>query len=65
MFHPAYYQGRRVHVFRAKSHPVTYVYTWVRHSHVSPVSGKKWSRLYLAKTDAFWSDEYRKKVHLA
>jgi hypothetical protein len=30
MYQPAYYLGRRIHVFRPDSHPAVYVYTYVR-----------------------------------
>ena len=51
---PAYYLGRRVHVFRATSHPATYTYTWVRETsrHGNQV-------LRLAKADAYWRDRRR------
>lgn len=46
---PAYYQGRRYHVFRASSHPVNYIYVFVRQDsrHDNPV-------LRLAHTEAYW-----------
>jgi hypothetical protein len=59
---PAYYLGRRIEVMRPKSHPAIYVYQWVRQE---LPNDHRWTRLRLVKTDAFWADEYRKRVNLA
>lgn len=53
MYQPSYYQGRRYLAFRATSHACTYIYVWVRQR-----------RLRLVRTDAFWSDAYRKRLYL-
>lgn len=60
MFQPAYYLGRRVHVFHASSHPVTYVYMFVRQNN-RPIGRMRDSRQFrLAHTSAFWQDRTRK-----
>lgn len=52
MFQPAYYNGRRVHVSRPKSHPANYVYWFVRDKQTR--AGHVTIRL--AKNEAFWRD---------
>ncbi len=60
MYQPAYYLGRRVTVFRAVSHPCTYVYTWVRQQQISPVGVmSRNTRMRLARTDAYWQQRRR------
>ena len=59
MFQPAYYLGRRVHVFHASSHPVTYVYTFVKQQRTSAptAAGRRLTTrkavTRLAKADAY------------
>lgn len=59
MFQPAYYLGRRYHMFRAMSHPVNYTYVFVRQNS-RPIGRMRDSRqLRLAHTEAYWRDRRR------